>query len=295
MRVTDREWRAHPLHRSRSARSFAEHMKGVAVTRHDLLRLRHFFPEGWIVSSETVAAVRPLDQKQRLSIARLKAADNLLRQHNTERVAKLPDFEGKHCPKLLRYYYCNNTRFQKKGAHLRAARFNWRPLHARACLCILVRIYARAIMLTDRQQIDRRNAILRILRGGVVRRQSDLAQLLKRDGFQVTQSSVSRDLRELGVLKASGRYLVPPDEISRANGDFGALSRFVRTVRTAGASITVIRTTIGAAPSVAVALDKAEWPEVVGTISGDDTIFLATADARAQQRLIERLNLLFRT
>ena len=59
--------------------------------------------------------------------------------------------------------------------------------------------------------------------------------------------------------------------------------------------ITVIRTMIGAAASVAVALDKAEWPEVVGTISGDDTIFLATADARAQQRLIERLNSLFRT
>jgi transcriptional regulator of arginine metabolism len=150
-------------------------------------------------------------------------------------------------------------------------------------------------MLTDRQQMDRRNAILRILRGGTVRRQSDLAQLLKSDGFEVTQSSVSRDLRELGVLKASGRYLVPPDEISRANGDFGALAQFVRTVRTAGASITVIRTTIGAAPSVAVALDKAEWPEVVGTISGDDTIFLATADAPAQQRLFERLNLLFRT
>jgi transcriptional regulator of arginine metabolism len=150
-------------------------------------------------------------------------------------------------------------------------------------------------MLTDRQQIDRRNAILRILRSGVVRRQSDLAQLLKRDGFEVTQSSVSRDLHELGVLKASGRYLVPPDEISRANGDFGALSQFVRTVRTAGSSLTVIRTTIGAAASVAVALDKAEWPEVVGTISGDDTIFLATADGRAQQRLIDRLNALFRT
>jgi transcriptional regulator of arginine metabolism len=156
-------------------------------------------------------------------------------------------------------------------------------------------IYAQAAMLTDRQQIDRRNAILRILRGGVVRRQSDLAQLLKRDGFEVTQSSVSRDLRELGVLKASGRYLAPPDEVARANGDFGALSQFVRTVRPAGSSITVIRTMIGAAASVAVALDKAEWPEVVGTISGDDTIFLATADARAQQRLIERLNSLFRT
>jgi transcriptional regulator of arginine metabolism len=150
-------------------------------------------------------------------------------------------------------------------------------------------------MLTDRLQIDRRNAILRILRSGVVRRQSDLAQLLKRDGFEVTQSSVSRDLRELGVLKASGRYLVPPDEISRANGDFSALSQFVRTVRAAGNSITVIRTTIGAAASVAVALDKAEWPEVVGTISGDDTIFLATADSRAQHRLIDRLNALFRS
>jgi transcriptional regulator of arginine metabolism len=150
-------------------------------------------------------------------------------------------------------------------------------------------------MLTDRQQIERHSAILRILRTGVVRRQSDLAQLLKRDGFEVTQSSVSRDLRELGVLKASGRYLLPPDEFSRANGDFGALAQFVRTVRTAGSSITVIRTTIGAAPSVAVAVDKAEWPEVVGTISGDDTIFVATSDARGQQRLIERLNLLFRT
>ena len=158
-----------------------------------------------------------------------------------------------------------------------------------------MRLYAYANMLTDRLQIDRRNAILRILRSGVVRRQSDLAILLKREGFEVTQSSVSRDLRELGVLKASGRYLVPPDEISRANGDFGALSQFVRTVRAAGNSITVIRTTIGAAASVAVALDKAEWPEVVGTISGDDTIFLATADSRAQHRLIDRLNALFRS
>lgn len=148
-------------------------------------------------------------------------------------------------------------------------------------------------MLTDRQQLDRRNAILRILRGGVVQRQTDLAQLLRRDGFAVTQSSISRDLRELGALKSAGRYLLPPDEISRANGDFGALAQFVRSVRTAGPSITVIRTTIGAAQSVAVAIDKAEWPEAVGTISGDDTIFIATSGARAQQRLIDRLQSLF--
>jgi transcriptional regulator of arginine metabolism len=149
-------------------------------------------------------------------------------------------------------------------------------------------------MLTDRQQLDRRTAIVRILRAGLVRRQSDLTGLLRRDGFAATQSSVSRDLRELGVLKAGGRYMLPPDEISRANGDFGALAQFVRAVRPAGTSITVVKTTIGAAPSVAVAVDKAEWPEVVGTISGDDTIFIATPDAKAQAKLIERLHSLFR-
>ena len=149
-------------------------------------------------------------------------------------------------------------------------------------------------MLVDRQQLDRRKAILRLLRSGVVQRQSDLAQLLQRDGFTATQSSISRDLREIGALKSAGRYLLPPDEISRANGDFGALAQFVRSVRTAGPSITVIRTTIGAAQSVAVAIDKAAWPEVAGTLSGDDTIFIATANARAQDELIGRLQAIFR-
>ena len=63
--------------------------------------------------------------------------------------------------------------------------------------------------------------------------------------------------------------------------------------RSAGPSITVLRTTIGAAQSVAVAIDKAQWPEVAGTISGDDTIFIATDSLRAQQGLIGRLRALF--
>jgi transcriptional regulator of arginine metabolism len=155
-------------------------------------------------------------------------------------------------------------------------------------------VYARTTaMLTDHHQQHRRDAILRLLRAGEVRRQSQLAQLLQRHGFDVTQSSVSRDLRELGVLKASGRYLPPPNEVSRANGNFHALSQFVREIKTAGPSLIVVKTTIGAAASVAVAVDKAEWPEAVGTISGDDTIFIATSDARAQQRLVERLHSLF--
>jgi transcriptional regulator of arginine metabolism len=149
-------------------------------------------------------------------------------------------------------------------------------------------------VLTDAEQLERRGAIVRILRAGAVRRQQELVRLLKKAGHEATQSSISRDLRDLGVLKASGRYVLPPDEVTRANGDFGTLAQFVRQLRRAGPAITVLRTTIGAAQSVAVAIDKAEWPEVAGTISGDDTIFIATASAREQQALIARLRGLFR-
>jgi transcriptional regulator of arginine metabolism len=150
-------------------------------------------------------------------------------------------------------------------------------------------------MLNDSHQQDRRGAIVRILRAGSVRGQQELVRLLKKAGHDATQSSISRDLRDLGVLKASGRYVLPPEEQTRTNGDFATLAQFVRQLRRAGPSITVLRTTIGAAQSVAVAIDRAEWPEVAGTISGDDTIFIATATARAQEALIVRLRSLFRT
>lgn len=149
-------------------------------------------------------------------------------------------------------------------------------------------------MLTDAHQLERRGAIVRILRAGSVARQSELVRLLKKEGHEATQSSISRDFRDLGVIKAGGRYVLPPEEASRANGDFTSLTQFVRGLRTAGASLTVLRTTTGAAQSVAVAIDKAQWPEVAGTISGDDTIFIATASLRAQQALTQRLRALFR-
>jgi transcriptional regulator of arginine metabolism len=149
-------------------------------------------------------------------------------------------------------------------------------------------------VLSDAQQIERRGAIVRLLRAGPVGRQADLVRLLKKEGYCATQSSISRDLRDLGVLKASGRYVLPADEVTRSNRDFSTLAQFVRQLQRAGHSITVLRTTIGAAQSVAVAIDRAEWPEVAGTLSGDDTIFIATANARAQDELIGRLRSLFR-
>jgi transcriptional regulator of arginine metabolism len=119
-------------------------------------------------------------------------------------------------------------------------------------------------------------------------------RLLRQQGHEATQSSVSRDLRELGVLKAGDRYLMPPEQTERVNDDFARLADFVRSIQPAGPCLTVIKTTVGAAQSVAVALDRAQWEEIVGTISGDDTIFVATQDASQQRKIIERLSTLFR-
>ncbi|MFO1509722.1 MAG: hypothetical protein U1F31_08090 [Steroidobacteraceae bacterium] len=139
----------------------------------------------------------------------------------------------------------------------------------------------------------RHHAITRLLRSGGVRKQADLVRLLKAEGHAVTQSSVSRDLREIGVLKAADGYVLPGDEAARATGDFGALAQFVSDLRVAGPSLTVVKTNIGAAQSVALAIDRAGWPDVVGTLSGDDTIFIATSSGRDQAALVRRLRSLF--
>ena len=142
------------------------------------------------------------------------------------------------------------------------------------------------------QPVSRRAAILRILRESTVRNQDELVRELRKQGFDATQSSVSRDLRELGVAKAGDHYIVPADSL--AVNHFEAIATFVIDVRAAGPSLTVVKTTTGTAQSVAVAIDKSNWPEVVGSISGDDTIFLATENARDQRKLIGRLREIFR-
>jgi transcriptional regulator of arginine metabolism len=143
-----------------------------------------------------------------------------------------------------------------------------------------------------RQSVSRRAAILRIIRETTVHNQDELVKVLRAQGFEATQSSVSRDLRELGVAKAGDRYILPAESAPDAN-PFAAVAQFVHSVRTAGPSLTVVKTAAGHAQSVTVAIDEANWPEVVGTISGDDTIFIATEDARAQSTLRDRLRDIF--
>jgi transcriptional regulator of arginine metabolism len=142
-------------------------------------------------------------------------------------------------------------------------------------------------------QTARRAEILRILKQESITRQEDLVKALASRGMDATQASISRDLKELGVAKVGDRYIAPQNVRSQGNVKFELLAGFVTGIAPAGANLTVIKTSTGAAQSVAVALDESAWSEIVGTISGDDTIFVATAGIRQQQSLMARLAQVF--
>ena len=140
----------------------------------------------------------------------------------------------------------------------------------------------------------RRQAILDILASRVISRQAEFVELLNAQGIEATQSSVSRDLRELGIAKlAEGYGRIAPQTGAATNAELPA--EFVRDVRTAGQSLTVIRTATGAAQRVALYLDRSDWPEIVGTVSGDDTIFVATRNAQDQRQLLSRIRTTLQT
>lgn len=137
----------------------------------------------------------------------------------------------------------------------------------------------------------RHAALLDILATRTVTRQSEFVRLLQEAGVEATQSSVSRDLRELGITKLADGYGQMPDA-GGANGLMEVPADYVREVLPAGNSLTVIKTATGAAQRVALYLDRSNWPEIVGTVSGDDTIFVASRNAREQKQLLGRLRAL---
>lgn len=142
---------------------------------------------------------------------------------------------------------------------------------------------------TVQQQLERRQAIARLLDEHAVSRQSELVELLRAEGFPATQSSVSRDLRNLGAARFGDRYRMPERAGGGTEGTLEVIGQFVRDVRPAGPNLLVISTAVGAAQRVALTLDRIAWPEIVGTLSGDDTIFVATSSAARQRRVRSRL------
>jgi transcriptional regulator of arginine metabolism len=138
----------------------------------------------------------------------------------------------------------------------------------------------------------RQQAIVALLRETPVSSQGEVVARLKERGIPATQSSVSRDLRDLGVWRKGRHYVLPDQEEDVEEAEWAGLDEvalFLRGAQPAGANLTVVHTVVGAAQTVAVAIDNAAWPEVVGTMAGDDTIFLATADADGQSLVLRRL------
>ena len=139
-------------------------------------------------------------------------------------------------------------------------------------------------MTADRQK--RHLKILELISTRPVRTQDDLADALTALGWDVTQSSVSRDIATLRLVKVDGAYRRPPPRAPRIDPDERRVGEGVLTMETAGDALVVLHTPPGEANHVAVALDRLAWPEVIGTIAGDDTIFLAVRNAAAQRRVL---------
>lgn len=126
----------------------------------------------------------------------------------------------------------------------------------------------------------RQKKILEIIKEHDIGTQDGLAEALEKAGFSVTQATVSRDIKELGLFKVPGksgisRYVAAGEPVNPRHGD--RLKRFLRDSVVAmdcSENLIVIKTQPGEAQGVASAIDNSEWPEIIGTVAGDDTILV---------------------
>ncbi len=139
----------------------------------------------------------------------------------------------------------------------------------------------------------RHNAIQDLIRAEPIANQDELRRKLLKRGFDVTQATLSRDIREMRLAKGPAGYVLPgggagqpEDEDLPAIGEM--LSSFGLKVKQAMNQL-VLLTTSGSAQPVALAIDEQDWPEVVGTIAGDDTVLVVCPDKRRATELRQRL------
>lgn len=132
---------------------------------------------------------------------------------------------------------------------------------------------------------ERQKKLLNLIRGKRIGTQESLRSHLERAGVSATQSSVSRDLEELGVVKHRGSYTLP-----HADGD---KARGLLSLDVAGDVLVVAKCLPGLASAVAVEIDDSALPEIVGTLSGEDTIFIAVHNQKAQRTAMKKIWELF--
>ena len=142
---------------------------------------------------------------------------------------------------------------------------------------------------------ERQARILELVQERAVSTQSELAEALREDGFEVVQTTVSRDVAELGLVKVrapSGRlvYAAPgTSDADRLRAIGSAMRRYALEVEATGGSLVVVTTPAGYASALAQALDEGEHPSIVGTLAGDNTIFVATREGVSASALRKEL------
>ena len=140
-------------------------------------------------------------------------------------------------------------------------------------------------------KVARQNLILELIREGDIDSQEELRRRLARRGVRVNQATLLRDIHGLGLVKTSRGYVLPAGE-SLGEPHLPPLTRvlreFLREVRQAQ-NLLVLKTVVGSAQPVAAALDSEGWPEILGTIAGDDNLLIICSDKRMAQRLALRI------
>ena len=143
-------------------------------------------------------------------------------------------------------------------------------------------------------KIQRQKRILNLVRSQVVMSQQELNVLLTRSGVRTTQATLSRDLRDLNVVKTAGGYRQPADLPNSKNDESRirrTISQFMTDVDAAN-NLVVIRTSPGSAHPVALSLDGSGWEDIVGTVAGDDTVLVVTRNVQAARNLKKRIQAL---
>src|ERR1700761_3302751 len=141
-------------------------------------------------------------------------------------------------------------------------------------------------------KLSRHAAIRDALASHSVSNQDELRRVLFKRGHRVTQATLSRDIHELGLIKTAEGYQFPASDEGSASAWLPSVERliheFVYEVKTAQ-NIVVVKTSAGSAQPVAAALDAEGWPEVVGTVGGDDTIFVVSPSNKDAEKLLARI------
>lgn len=140
------------------------------------------------------------------------------------------------------------------------------------------------------QKPFRQGQILKLIASRPVTNQEELRRQLARQGLAVTQATLSRDLRELGLVKTAEGYkpLGAASQASSLPNLARALREYLRDVA-AARNLLVLRTPPGGAQPLAAAVDRERWPEVLGTIGGDDTVLIITASTDSSRAVKKRI------